>query len=628
MASKERKLVRRAFAEGIRPEPKLLVSEWADKHRRLTTKSSAEPGRWRTSRTPYLREIMDSLSATSPFLEVIFMAGIQVGKSEAMLNVLGYVVDHAPGPAMFVQPTVEVAKRFSRQRIGPLFDSTPRLAGKVADVRTRDSKNSMLSKEFMGGVLVITGANSAVGLRSMPVRWLLLDEIDGYPVDVDNEGDPISLAEGRQRTFARRKTFKASSPTVTGVSAIERAFETTDRRRYFVPCPHCREMQTLEFPQLQWTKHGLVPDDAVFVCVGCAKPIEERHKTEMLARGEWRATAEGADPKIRGYHLSAFYSPVGLGLSWGQIASQFVKVRKDSEKFRVWTNTVLAESWKEKGEAPEWERLSVRRETYESCVVPHGGLFLTAGVDVQKDRLIFEIVAWGRGKESWSIDCGIFPGDTADLAATGPWPQLDALLARAFPHEAGTELRVDMLAVDSGYNTSAVYSWARGHPMSRVIAVKGVPSGPLIGAPSKVEINLRGKRPIHGYQVWPVCGGVAKSELYGFLRLEMPKDDEPFPPGWCHFAEFNDEDYFRQLTAEQLVSRKNRHGFITQAWELIAGRENHILDARAYARAAAALLGLDRFQEQDWAAREAAVSGAVPPPKRTPRESWLHRGGR
>lgn len=607
-------LVRRALARGLRPEPKLKVSEWADKYRKLPQKSSAEPGPWRTARTPYLAEILDALSAVSSVVEeVVFMAAAQLGKSETILNILGYIIDHAPGPVLLVQPTVELAKRFSRQRVGPLVESTPRLAGKVADVRTRDAKSSMLSKEFMGGVLVITGANSAVGLRSMPARYLLLDEIDGYPVDVDGEGDPISLAEARQRTFARRKRMKASTPTIAGVSAIERAYEATDQRRYFVPCPHCREMQTLVFQQLQWTKHGLVPDDAVYICIKCEKPIEERHKSDMLAKGEWRATAEGSDPKVRGYHLSALCSPVGW-LSWGQIAKQFTDVRKDPEKLRVFTNTVLGETWKEKGEAPEWERLFHRREKGRSSPwvpLPQGALFLTAGVDVQSDRFVVEVVAWGRGKQSWSIECGVLPGKTDDLGPNGPWGQLDALLARGFPHTGGTVLKVAVLAVDSGYNTSTVYSWARGYPMNRVIAVKGQAGtiGAIVGSPSPVEINLRGQRPIHGYKVWPVTGGVVKQELYGFLTLEQPTEDGAvLPPGWCHFPE-HDEDYFKQLTAEHLVSRKNRRGYTTFEWELIPGRENHVLDARVYARAAAAVAGLDRFQESDWVRLENHVGG-------------------
>jgi phage terminase large subunit GpA-like protein len=624
--------IRQGYAEGIRPEPSLTVSEWADLHRRLPQRSSSEPGPWRTARTPYLREILDALSAMSPALEVVLMFAAQTGKSETLLNMLGYVVDHAPGPTLFVQPTVDTAKRFSKQRVEPLFTMTPRLVGKVAEVKTRDSRGSMLMKDFMGGVLIITGANSAVGLRSMPARYLLLDEIDGYPADVDGEGDPIGLAEARQRTFARRKTIKASTPTVSGASAIEAAYEATDQRRYFVPCPHCDKFQLLVFGQLTWTKLDLPPEQAVYVCSHCEGRIEERHKREMLERGEWRPTApEGLaiDPKVRGYHLNGLYSPVGW-LSWGRIAKQWVEAQKKPDKLKVFTNTVLAETWHEKGEAPEWQGVYKRRENYALGTVPAGGLFLTAGVDVQKDRLIVEIVAWGRGKESWSIDYGVLAGNTNDLTETGPWGQLDALLARSFVHAGGAEMQVLRLAVDSGYNTSEVYTWARKHQAgNRVIAIKGQDSGgALIGAPSPVEINLRGRRPIHGYKVWPVVGGIAKSELYGALRLEEPLDGEPFPPGWCHFPQY-DDDYFKQLTAEQLVSKRNKRGFLVMTWSLIPGRENHVLDARVYARAAAQLVGIDRYQESDWVALEGMVAGGATPPQPTPRvprpDAWLRR---
>jgi phage terminase large subunit GpA-like protein len=634
MGSNRAGVVRQGWSEGIRPEPHITVSEWADRYRQLPMKSSAEPGPWRTSRTPYLREIMDALSATSSVEEVVFMKGAQVGGTEALLNCLGYLIDHSPGPAMIVQPTVELAKRFSRQRVDPLITNTPRLTGKVAEVHSRDSKNSMLAKEFMGGLLIITGANSAVGLRSMPARWLLLDEIDAYPPDVDGEGAPIDLAEARQRTFARRKRAKISTPTIAGLSAIERAYFATDQRRFYVPCPKCDEMQPLEFGRLAWSKLGLQPSEAVYLCRACDASIANHQKTAMLGRGEWRAENPEADPRVRGYHLSALYSPVGW-LSWGQIAEAFVKVHRDPEKFRVFTNTVLAECWTERGEAPDWQRLYERREVYEIGTVPRGGLFLTAGADVQKDRIVYEVVAWGRGKESWSIDYGILPGDTANLEA-GPWKDLDALLARTMTHEDGAAMTIRMLAVDSGFNTQEVYTWARKYPMNRVIAVKGqAGGGVLIGAPSAVDITLRGRRPIHGYKVWPVHGAIAKSELYGWLQLEGPLDEEPWPPGWCHFPQYDDE-FFRQITAEHLVTRKTRTGFMRLEWELVPGRENHALDARVYARAAAALCGLDRFAESDWATLERAVeprdtppgggpgSGTAPKPAAAPaRERWL-----
>jgi phage terminase large subunit GpA-like protein len=603
--------VRSAWARGIKPEETILVSEWADRFRMLPQKSSSEAGAWRTDRTPYLREIMDAMSANSEVEEVALMKAAQVGGSEAILNVLGYIIDHAPGPVLLVQPTVELAKRFSRQRIEPLVTATPRLAGKVSEQHTRDARSSMLAKEFVGGVLVITGANSAVGLRSMPARWLLLDEIDGYPQDVDDEGSPIDLAEARQRTFARRKRLKCSTPTAAGVSMIERAYLDSDQRRYYVPCPRCGEMQPLEFPRLIWTRLELAASDAVYLCRACDGHIENHEKTDMLARGEWRPERPEADSRVRGYHINALYCPVGW-LSWGQIAEQFIKVKKNPEKLRVFTNTVLAETWRDRGEAPDWERLfEGRREDYAEGTVPRGGLFLTAGVDVQKDRVVVEVVAWGRGKSSWSVLYGVIPGDTADLVS-GPWPQVDALLARTYRHESGAEMPIRMLAVDSGYNTQQVYTWARRYPQNRVMAVKGQSgsTGVLVGTPTTVDINMRGRKRLWGgYKVWPVYGGVAKSELYGFLRLERPEDGGELPPGWCHFPQW-DDDYFRQITAEQLVTRKNRRGFLNLAWEVIPGRENHVLDCRVYARAAAALVGLDRFRDVDWTALENAVGGA------------------
>lgn len=644
--------VRKGWVAGIRPEPHLTVSEWADAHRRLPMRSSAEPGQWRTSRTPYLREPMDCMSATSDVEQLVLMFAVQLGKSETLLNILGYIVDHAPGPTLLVQPTVETAKRFSRQRVNPLFESTPRLAGKVAEVKSRDARGSMLQKEFLGGVLIITGANSAVGLRSMPARYLLLDEITAYPVDVDGEGDPIGLAEARQETFARKKTAKVSSPGIAGLCAVEAAYLATDQRRCFVPCPLCGTYQVLSFERLTWTRLGLRPAEAVYVCERCDKPIEERHKTDMLESHQWRPTweaplptvygdpsgtapTEAPSPKVRGYHLSGLYSPIGW-LSWGKIATEFARGHKKPEKLKLVVNTKLGLTWREKGESPEWKPLYDRRETYAIGTVPRGGLFLTAGVDVQKDRLVVEVVAWGREKESWSIDYGLIPGNTSDLSEAGPWPALDALLARTFKHEAaGVELAIRMLAVDSGYNTMEVYSWARRYPMSRAIAIKGQDSGgALIGSPSPVDITLRGRRPVRGYKVWPVVGAIAKSEIYGALRLERPADGEPCPPGFCHWPQY-DEDYFRQLTAEQLVTARNKRGFSVQTWSVIAGRENHVLDCRVYARAAAALVGLDRFQEADWRSFERTLGiakhalGPEPPVEdvdaKSGRESWFRR---
>jgi phage terminase large subunit GpA-like protein len=631
--------IRQARADGLRPDALLTVSEWADAHRRLPKKSSAEPGPWRTDRTPYLREIMDCLSSTSEVEEVVMMKAAQVGGSEAILNGLGYVIDHAPGPTIVVQPTVELGKRFSRQRIEPLVTDTPRLALKVASARSRDSGNTMLAKDFPGGQLIITGANSAVGLRSMPAQYAFCDEIDGYPVDVDEEGSPLALVEARQRTFARRKRIKVSTPTIAGRSAVEAAYEASDQRRYYVPCPDCGHMQPLEFPRLKWTLPDTSPERPAYECRACFFLIREHHKTEMLAGGEWHMEAPQNAGKVRGYHLNALYAPLGW-MSWADIAQQFIKTHKDPEKHRVFINTVLAEVWKSRGEAPPWEALKRRCEEYAIGSVPAGVLFLTVGCDVQKDRVVYEVVGWGRGKTSWSIDYGQIPGDTADLER-GPWPQVDELLARTYKHASGIDIGIRMLAVDAGYNQNQVVTWSRKYPMNRVIAIKGVEGGVLVGTPTPVEITDRGRKVKRGGRIWPVAGNIAKSELYGWLRLEMPTDAAEPPAGFCHFPQYDDE-YFKQLTAEQLIAHKTRKGFIKLEWELIPGRQNHVLDARVYARCAAALVGLDRFRDSDWQRLEGMVGRdaplVLPPPApaaapptsaaATRRPSgWISRGG-
>lgn len=588
--------------EAVRPPTLLTVSQWSDKYRRLPVKSSAEPGRWRTARTPYLREIMDAMSVRSDVEEVVLMKPAQIGGTEVILNSLGYVIDHAPGPALLVQPTDGLAKRFSRQRMSPLLTDTPQLKAKVAASRSRDAGNSVLTKEFPSGILVVTGANSAVGLRSMPAMYLFCDEIDGYPVDVDEEGSPIELAAVRQRTFPRRKRLLVSTPTIDGRSAIQSAYAQSDQRRYYVPCPHCEEMQPLEFPRLMWTKYGLPPDGAVYECRACGQAIEERHKTTMLARGEWRPGApDRSRGKIRGYHLNALYAPAGW-LSWGDIAQQFLKTHKDPEKFLVFVNTVLGEVWKSKGDAPDYEALTKRRESYAIGTLPAGVCFLTAGCDVQKDRIVVEVVGWGRGKQSWSIDYGVLPGDTGDLV-NGPWSQLDELLQRLYPHAHGAELGIRALAVDSGYNTNTVYTWTKRYPMNRVFAVKGRQAAVLVGSPSPVDVTISGKKLKRGARVWPVGVNIGKTEFYGWLRLEAPKAGAAAPAGFCHFPEYDDE-YFKEITAEQLVAHKTKKGYIRLEWEVIVGRENHLLDARIYARVAAALVGLDRYRDSDWAKLE------------------------
>jgi phage terminase large subunit GpA-like protein len=587
--------LRAAAAAGARPDPLLTISQWADKYRTLSQRASSEPGQWRTDRTPYLREIMDCLSPMSLIERTVFMKGAQIGGTECGNNWIGYVIHQAPGPMMAVQPTVEMAKRNSKQRVDPLIEESEVLRRLVHDPRSRDSGNTVLAKEFPGGVLVMTGANSAVGLRSMAARYLFLDEIDGYPGDVDGEGDPINLALARTRTFARRKVFLVSTPKITGMSRIEAAFEESDKRYYHVPCPTCRELQMLKFSQLRWPKGEA--EKALYVCEHCGQQIHNHQKQWMLPRGAWRATAKG-DGKSAGFHLSSLYSPVGW-FSWGDAARQFEQAQKNPSLLQVFVNTVLGDTWTLLGEAPDWKKLYDRREQYKIGLVPRGGIFITAGADVQRDRIEVEVVAWGRGKESWSIDYRVFEGDTARPQV---WEKLTGLLNETFTTVGGLELPIIQLAVDSGYATNEVYEWARRQG-NRVLVVKGDSRAPaIIGSASPIEVGPLGVKLKRGVKVWPVNSGMAKEELYRWLRLDSPTDEDlaqggSFPPGYCHFPRYS-EEYFKQITAEQLVAKLVK-GYRKLEWQKMRER-NEGLDCRVYARAAAARVGLDRFQEKHW----------------------------
>ncbi|MDD3028830.1 MAG: phage terminase large subunit family protein [Alphaproteobacteria bacterium] len=599
-------------ALALRPDPRLKVSEWADANRFLSQTASGEPGPWRTERTPYLREIMDCLSPSSPVEKVVFMKGAQIGGTEAGNNWIGYVIHHAPGPMLAVQPTVEMAKRWSKQRVSALIDSTPVLRDKVKEARTRDSGNTIQSKEFPGGILVMTGANSAVGLRSMPVRYLFLDEVDAYDFDVDGEGDPVGLATQRTITFANRKIFLVSTPTIQGFSRIELEYDQSDKRRFWIPCPSCGEFQVLEEKRVQWEKDR--PETASYYCALCGNGIPSHAKFWMNARGEWRAEEPG-NGKAAGFHLSGLYSP---WLSWQQIAERKIAA-KDDAAMKVYVNTIEARTWAESGEAPEWQRLYDRRESYRLGTVPAGGLFLTAGIDVQDDRLEAEIVAWGRERESWSVDYRVLQGRPSDREV---WDALDCLLNEGFTHSSGVRLSIVKAAIDTGgHYTSQVYDWVRGKHGDRVLAIKGVRSlGAPIGLPSHSDVTTQGKRKRRGLLIWPVGSAFCKSELYGWLRKDKPTDErleagEPHPVGFCHFPKY-DEEYFRQLTAERLVTKKDSYGFPRREWHKMRER-NETLDCRVYARAAASAYGIDRFTDAVWKKLEMALGQVTEPQEPT-----------
>lgn len=527
----------------------------------------------------------------------------QIGGTECGNNWLGYIMHKAPGPMMAVSPTVEMAKRNSRQRIDPLIEECPALKHKVSAPRSRDSGNTMLSKDFPGGVLVMTGANSAVGLRSMPARYLFMDEIDGYPQDLDGEGDPILLAERRTATFnKRKKIFLVSTPTIKGLSDIEREFGLSDQRYYMVPCPFCGEFQKLEWAQIR-AENG----KAEYECVHCQKLIGEHYKTQMLAQGQWRATAK-FDGITAGFHLSSLYSPVGW-LSWQECIDIYVKTKKNPSLIQGFQNTILGETYEQESEAPEWQRLYQAREDYPLGTIPMGGLFLTAGVDIQKNRIECEVVAWGRQKQSWSVDYYVLDGDTAKPEV---WAKLAEIVNKDYPHESGITMPIRVMCVDSGYATQDVYNFvrqfnqavwggngARANAPRTVVAIKGQSRDTaMLLSTSKADTKKK------GLKVWNISGPVIKTELYRWLKMERIGDNAT-DFGRCHFPQYG-EEYFKQLTAERQVV-KISNGYPKPVWEKDPTRRNEALDCRVYARAGAAIFGLDHLSEKAWQELEAVI---------------------
>jgi len=596
-----KRAVRGAAARALTPEPAQTISEWADQNRMLTTRSSPEPGLWRTSRTPYLKAIMDALSPSDRCEMVILMCGAQLGKTEAGNNWIGYTIHRAPGPFMAVQPTVEMAKRNSKQKIAPLIEDCPALRSLVKESRSRDSGNTVLSKEFPGGILVMTGANSAKGLRSMSARYLFLDEVDGYPGDAEGEGEPCDLAITRTANFAKRKILITSTPVLSGRSRIERYFLTSDQNHFYVPCPHCGEYQELAPENFHYPPMN--PSAAYFTCVGCNRELHDHMKNAILPLGEWRPHA-AYDGRVRGFYLPSFYSPVGW-LSWGAIGTKHAESEGDPIKRQVYHNVVLGLPWADQGEAPDEDRLFERSEDYTLGEVPEGGLVLTAGVDVQKQRLEVEVVAWGRRRISWSVDYRVFQGDTTQPQV---WKQLEALLDSEFSTSYGQPLRIERCAIDSGFQPLTVYDFARTMLPTRVMVIKGNnASSALLNHPSLIEHGPHGQRLKAGVRVWPVNVSIGKEQLYRWLKLSMPdlEAGEEWPVGFCHFPMYSKE-YFEQLCSEQLITRTLR-GIRRTVWEKRRDR-NEALDCRIYAMAAAASLRLEVWTEDKWADRQASLT--------------------
>lgn len=608
------KVLYSAVASACRPRRVLTLSEWADAHRILSSKGSSEPGKWITDRMPHLREIQDCLSARSPVKKVVLAFCAQMAKTEAGLNWIGYVIDHEPAPMLVVVPTLEARKRWVKQRLDPMLKETPALADVFSGMRSRDASNTEDIKDFPGGILVLGGANSPASLASMPIRYVLCDEVDRFPWEVGDEGDPLGLIDERQKTFPRRKTLLVSTPTVKGASRIWGEFEDSDQRHRFVPCPHCGELMTLKWKNLRWEKN---PDTrrikhAYYVCEHNGCIIEEFEKPRMLGAGQWIPQNPGHD--VRGYHINGLYSPIGLGFTWREMAQQWVDAQGDKSKLKRFINTALGEPWEDRDNLTSPQELQQRALPYKLRTVPPGVCLITCGVDTQNNRLAVQIIGWGKKETAWTLDWVELPGDPSRAEV---WERLQDLLTTPLYTASGKALQIEATAIDTGgHHAQDVYAFVRSQaerrePARRVMAIKGAstPGKPVLNKPSDIDFDWRGKTYKRGVKLWLVGSDTGKHRFFGRLNSDtgLPAEDRRI-----HFSQDLEAGYYDGLLAEVFDPEKNK--FVK-----VRGKRNEPLDTWNYAYAAGhhPELRIHVKPEKEWDAL-AEMLAAVEPEKPQP----------
>ena len=552
------------------------MSQWADQNRRLSPEASSEPGTWVTDRAPYQRGMMDAVNEPG-VSEVVYMTSSQIGKTEILNNIIGYFAHQDPSPMLLIQPTLDMAETWSKDRLAPMIRDTDALTDLFGDPRSRDSNNTLLHKKFPGGHITMAGANSPSSLASRPIRIVLLDEEDRYPHSAGTEGDPGSLAQKRTTTFWNRLLVTASTPTIEDESKIESRYQQSDQRKFYVPCPECDTFQVLSWQQIKFEKEK--PEETVYECEHCKALLKESDKMWMLSHGEWRA--EAAFNGIAGFHVNELYSP---WVKWSEMVAGFLKAKRLPETLKVWINTSLGETWKEATEGLDPSGLLRRKENW-GRVAPEGAIVITAGVDVQDDRLEVEVIGWGISQESWSLQYHVLHGDPAQSKV---WEDLTNVLTQTIKTKDGRTLPVACACVDSGgHQTQRVYEYCKGREYQRIYAIKGASQ---IGKPLVSKFSKNNKLRV---KLFTIGTDTAKQMIYSRLKIHQPG------PGYCHFPADYPEEYFKQLTAER-IQTKFVNGHPTRVWVMPKGRRNEALDCRVYGLAALHILNpnLDRLAKE------------------------------
>lgn len=558
----------------LKPPPKLTVSEWADKYRRMSPEASAGTGRWHTDNAPYQRAVMDAIG--DPHIRmVVVKTSSQIGKTEIILNTLGYAIDYTPAPTLVMQPTVEMGQTFSKDRLAPMIRDTPELRKKV-DAKSSFSGNTIMQKAFPGGHVTIVGANSPAGLASRPIKFVLADEVDRYPASAGTEGDPLTLARTRQTTYWDKKTVLVSTPTIKGTSRIEKAWLESTMEEWTVPCPECGEYQPLVWANVVFDRENWPHGGVQYRCEYCGCIAGEYRWKAQGRKGKY--VALHPEREVRGFHLNVLASSF---CAWSGIVTEFLSAKEaldhgNPELMKAWVNTKLGETWEERGESADDMALYSRREMYPATV-PAGVLVLTCGIDVQDDRFELELVGWGVGKESWGIRYQKIYGDPLKPQI---WEDLDKFLQTRWRREDGVVLNILAAAMDTGgHHTDAVYRFCLERWQRHLYAIKGR------GGVETVFVSKPSTGNRVGVPLYTIGVDNGKTMVYQRLNVQTPG------PNYCHFpldeAAGYDETYFKGLTAEKQVVRWKK-GRPTTAWELKDPNyhRNEPLDCRDYALAA------------------------------------------
>ena len=560
------------FSDALTPPVTVDLSTWADNNRVLPAISSQESGQWRTSRFPFLKKIQDCLSMDNHCSQVVVMKAAQVGATETAINWMMYLMDANPSPTLYVQKTLDAVDLFNAQRWNPSIE----VMNNLVDKMIRDTK---LVKIFRGGMLKFGGANSGPSLRSMPIQNLILDEEESYKDNIDDEGSPSQIAIVRTTNFINRKIFRLSTPLIKETSKIEPLYKEGTRERYHVPCPFCKHKDYMRHDRLKYAKlpNGNIDFSTLgLVCVACGALIEEKYKEKMLSEGEW--IAENPEAEYPSFHLPILLSPVGF-FSWKDYAREWEKANKDNDEnlLRVFYNTRMGETYSAIKSKEHSNKYLTRREKYN---VPDSIVVITAGADVQENRIEMEVVGWTRNMQSYSLDYHVIMGDTERIDV---WNRLKEYIEKNYTNDSGQEIPIACSAIDSGFLASTVYRFCIPLEFRLVYPIKGMPGfgKPILDRPMK--------RNKEGALLFRVNADESKLKVYNYLRVDNPNEF-----GYMHYPidERYNENYFKSLTSETLEKHWSG-GAYKLRWTLPEHHRNEALDARVYTMAALNILNLD-----------------------------------